>query len=1047
MTALRTSEEYEKGVEEFIDFSKRHATAKDNKYFCPCVNCLNGCLLSVSDIRDHLICDGINLRYRKWIWHGETYSTPMLKENEDVNGVEDNIHGMIHDVGMEFFGQPHISDTFKTHAETPLYPGCTSHTLLTAVLKLFNLKTRHGWTEKSFSELLQLLNALLPEDNVVPRSTYEAKKLLSDLGMGYEKIHACPNDCILYREEYFSLTECPKCGIPRYKLKKNANTEDEKNNKGQPLKVMWYLPIIPRLKRMFGNASDAKRLQWHSEERVCDARYLQHPADSPQWKKIDFMFPEFGLEPRNIRLGLCTDGINPFGTLSSTHSSWPVLLVIYNLPPSLCMKRKYMMLSMIISGPKQPGNDIDVYLTPLIDDLKKLWGEGVAVYDAYKDEIFTLRAMIFTTINDFPAYGNLSGYIVKGHKACPICQEDTNFYQLQHGRKTVYLGHRRFLDRHHPYRRLKKNFNGLAETGAPPTILTGEQVYNEVERLDRSYGKGQNIVRMKNIWKKRSIFFDLPYWRCLDVRHSLDIMHVEKNLCDSLVSTLLHIPGKSKDGITARMDLVEMGIRHRLHPHTKDDGKRVYMEPATHTLSKGEKLSFCQCLEGIKVPQGYCSKVANFVSTRDLKLSGMKSHDYHVLMQQLLPIAIRGIMKDDVRGTITRLSLFFNSICKKVVDIKELDELEKEGYVILCQLEMHFPPAFFDIMTHLVVHLVREIRLCGPVYFRWMYPFERYMKILKGYSKNPYRPEASIVERYVIEEAMTCCSSYLSGVTTQSRHEEGSSKGTQGLKVRRKCPKELLQAHLYVLNNMDEVQPYLELHKKELNDMYPKKNDMQIAKEHNKSFVPWFKKKVMDEVEVSKTLKWLAWGPFENVTTWSGYDINGFSFYTKDQDGKSTVQNSGVMVVAEAMHFSSSKDKNPRLESMSYYGVIEEMWDISYTKFNIPVFKCLWVDNTGVHTDDKFGFTLVELDRVGHTTEPFILASQAKQVFYVTDPSNEKLSFVLQGKKQKETEVTLNLDDTLLLSNNPPTRNNEAVVDDDNFAARDDHAEGLWVNT
>ena len=182
-----------------------------------------------------------------------------------------------------------------------------------------------------------------------------------------------------------------------------------------------------------------------------------------------------------------------------------------------------------------------------------------------------------------------------------------------------------------------------------------------------------------------------------------------------------------------------------------------------------------------------------------------------VLMQQLLPVAIRGIMKDEVRTTITKLSIFFNAICNKVIDIEKLDELENEGYIILSQLEMHFPPAFFDIMVHLIVHLVREVRLCGPVYLRWMYPFKQYMKILKGYSKNPYRPEASIVERYVVEEAMEFCKDYLSGATLQSQHDKGLSEGTRGIKLKNKPREEVLQAHLYILNNMEEVQPYIEI--------------------------------------------------------------------------------------------------------------------------------------------------------------------------------------------------------------------------------------------
>ena len=119
--------------------------------------------------------------------------------------------------------------------------------------------------------------------------------------------------------------------------------------------------------------------------------------------------------------------------------SWPVLLLIYNLSSWLCMKRKYMMLSMMISCPKQLGNDIDVYLSPLIEDLRLLWEEGVDVDDAYTGDNFKLRAMLFCTINDFPAYGNLSGYSVKGHNACPICESNTCHHQLPKEKKGHFI--------------------------------------------------------------------------------------------------------------------------------------------------------------------------------------------------------------------------------------------------------------------------------------------------------------------------------------------------------------------------------------------------------------------------------------------------------------------------------------------------------------------------------------------------------------------------------------------------------------------------------
>jgi len=112
------------------------------------------------------------------------------------------------------------------------------------------------------------------------------------------------------------------------------------------------------------------------------------------------------------------------------------------------------------------------------------------------------------------------------------------------------------------------------------------------------------------------------------------------------------------------------------------------------------------------------------VQLKDLKLIGLKSHDCHVLMQQLLVVAIRDILPNKARLAINQLCLFFNAICSKVLNPVKLDELENEVAIILCQLEMYIPPAFFYIMVHLIVHLVREIKCRGLVYLRWMYPVE-----------------------------------------------------------------------------------------------------------------------------------------------------------------------------------------------------------------------------------------------------------------------------------------------------------------------------------
>ncbi|XP_003554943.1 uncharacterized protein [Glycine max] len=1055
MTRPRITEEYENGVEDFLQFAAENAADFRGVYFCPCVKCLNGRRQSLDDIRTHLICDGICPTYTRWIWHGELSEMSSTPANVGVHEeVGDRIEDMLRDLGQEGFRQTHAPyfEKLDNDSKKPLYVGCTKYTRLSGVLALVNLKARFGWSDKSFNELLLLLKNMLPEDNTLPKNHYEAKKILCPVGMEYQKIHACPNDCILYRHEYAELRNCPTCGVSRYKVNSNDCGEDATTYKDRPSKVCWYLPVIPRFKRLFANAEDAKNLTWHADGRIKDG-LLRHPADSPQWKTIDQLYPEFSQDPRNLRVALASDGMNPFGNLSCNHSSWPVLLMIYNLPPWLCIKRKYIMMSMMIAGPRQPGNDIDVYLAPLIEDLKKLWVEGVDVYDGNAHETFKLRALIFCTINDFPAYGNLSGYSVKGHHACPICEKDTSYIQLKHGKKTVYTRHRRFLKPFHPYRRMKKAFNGTSEIDSAPIPLSGVEVLDRVNNITIIYGKTQKKDGSANkIWKKRSIFFDLPYWCDLNVRHCLDVMHVEKNVCDSLVGTLLNIKGKTKDGLKCRQDLAEMGIRQQLHPVSK--GLRTYLPPACHTMSTSEKKSFCHCLKNVKVPQGYSSNIKSLVSVTEMKLVGLKSHDCHVLMQQLLPVAIRGILPDKVRVAITRLCFFFNAICSKVIDPKQLDDLENEASIIVCQLEMYFPPAFFDIMVHLVVHLVREIRLCGPVYLRWMYPVERYMKVLKSYTKNQYRPEASIVERYVAEEAIEFCSDYIENASPvglpQSRHESShQGRGKRGFNVVTMDRQQLSQAHLYVLNNTAEVIPYIDAHKEYVTACHPTMNMMRVLQEHNKSFVNWFRKTIFASDNASKTLSLLAVGPNLNVLTWRGYDINNYSFYTKSQDDNSTVQNCGVTIDAHSEHFSSALDNHPIRASMPYYGLIKEIWELDYGEFRVPVFKCQWVNGNAGVRQDKMGFTLVDLQKIGYKDEPFILAAQARQVFYVEDPSDARWSVVLQGKTTgipPDIDVsTLDVNDIPTFCTEMPSVNAENE-EDDVFANRIDHDEGLWEN-
>ena len=161
----------------------------------------------------------------------------------------------------------------------------------------------------------KILKMKLPKDNELSDNAYEENKVLCPLGLEVQKIHACINDCILYRGEYIDKNDSPVCGALRYKIRRDdpGDVEGQPTRKRVPAKVMWCAPIIPWLKRLFRNKEHAKLLRWHKEDRKSD-EMSRHPADGSQWRKIDKEFKEFAVDARNLRFGLSTDGFNPFGS-------------------------------------------------------------------------------------------------------------------------------------------------------------------------------------------------------------------------------------------------------------------------------------------------------------------------------------------------------------------------------------------------------------------------------------------------------------------------------------------------------------------------------------------------------------------------------------------------------------------------------------------------------------------------------------------------------------------------------------------------------------
>ena len=151
-----------------------------------------------------------------------------------------------------------------------------------------------------------------------------------------------------------------------------------------------------------------------------------------------------------------------------------------------------------------------------------------------------------------------------------------------------------------------------------------------------------------------------------------------------------------------------MGLRPKLHPYIGDDG-RTYLPPAPHMMLTKDKTAFLQVLKDVKVPDGYTLNISRCVKMNDRTLSGLKSHDNHVIMQQLLLIALRGSkLPNNAMKVMVDMSTFFKGICETTLTPEALDRLQEHVCMTLCLMEQIFPPNFFTSMVHVVIHLVHE---------------------------------------------------------------------------------------------------------------------------------------------------------------------------------------------------------------------------------------------------------------------------------------------------------------------------------------------------
>ncbi|XP_009103472.2 uncharacterized protein LOC103829553 [Brassica rapa] len=519
----------------------------------------------------------------------------------------------------------------------------------------------------------------------------------------------------------------------------------------------------------------------------------------------------------------------------------------------------------------------------------------------------------------------------------------------------------------HPYRKNTQAFRrGKTVLDPPPPWLTGEEILreriNNIEGLSSSVECGGNghdnpskIISGYGVtynWVKKSIFWELPYWENHLLRHSLDFMHIEKNFFDNLTNTLLNAPGKTKDNIKSRLDLP--GLCKRWDLEMKEDGT---MPVPIFRLPNAGKRAFLLWLKNdIKFPDGYASKFSRYIA------------------------------------------LFFRDISSKILKESYVGLLKANVGVKLCNLEKIFLPSFFDVMEHLLVHLPDEVALGGPVHFRWMYVFERYMYHLKQMVKNKAHIAGSIVAQWINEEISNASSNFFGHPEIMSIPEgpndirftynypdvpplfyhEGRISGQCSTGWLNDEDNTILQT--FMMLNCETFAPYERMFEEYMTLNVPDITPVAMQKAKDTKFADWCKDYINDATQFYTFPIWMldfVQGPRRSYRSWPIYHTRGYTFHTHNHGQNKRTQHYGVCV--------------PGTNETDYYGLVQEIMMVEYhgdVGLKVMVFKCSWFDKTtnrGMRIH-PFGLVDVSPRRQYAKYDPFVLPGNCDQACFISYP-------------------------------------------------------------
>lgn len=620
----------------------------------------------------------------------------------------------------------------------------------------------HGMSKTALSDSLKCEKSSLPQPNHLPSSYKEARTLIAPLLMPLQKYDVCINDCVIFRDsgeyEYANLNECPQCLEPR------------KEN-GKSRKMFTYMPIGPRLSRWFGTENLCKLIyeKTLTVSRSENNEVIRDFTDSEQfqsWFKAGQVFENLG-ENSCVPLSLFTDGVNPNRNSSACQKSmWPIILTWITLPPSVRRLLGPMMLMGIIPSGKNGSEpkSLEPYLSVVVDELLSL--TEFTVLNSYTSAPMTVKVALLQYLCDIPGYSkllHLSGH--GGLRSCPYCQEHGHY--CKHLRKTIHISSRTFLPSNHPLRKSEGfGFQGPDRRSRPKTYSLHEETALR-DIYQQKPNKTQKLKHQKKTGLKGNyILQKLPYHNRLEqmspdgmhtladfISHLMEMLsgkfNAEKVLsCEKDFNRFSHIHSEISDD-----EKEQPKKKRKLDPNSKPDVTppwslskeqiKIADERAQHVLyTNAEDIS----------PGPHFSKLWT-LRTMNSKIQFVTSG--------ALEWCIQGLLPPTQEKTLKCVCDVLKRMVSPVIHMSTLGELQKDTHEAFALLERDFPLTMQNLTTHLIHHVVEDLARFGPMYGRWLFPYERANGWITRQCLRKGMEESTVMETYAIYD--WCVHMILSG--------------------------------------------------------------------------------------------------------------------------------------------------------------------------------------------------------------------------------------------------------------------------------------------